>query len=68
MQVLAGPEGLGFADLEAAAAQVERHRVGDVGLQLDGVGPQGFTPTDGTQALVRQLDPEVATWELSAKW
>lgn len=36
---LAGPEGIGIAVLEAGAAHVERHRVGGVGLELDGVGP-----------------------------
>ena len=40
VQVLAGPEGIGIADLEAAAANVERHRVGGIGLQLDRVGPR----------------------------
>ena len=38
VQVLAGPEGIGIADLKAPAAHVERHRVGGVGLQLDRVG------------------------------
>ena len=33
MQLLAGSEGIGVADLEAATAHVERHRVGGVGLQ-----------------------------------
>ena len=40
MQVLTGPERLGIADLEAAAARVEGHRVGGAGLQLDGMRPR----------------------------
>jgi len=39
VEVLASPEGIGIDDLEAAAAHVERYRVGGVGLQLDRVGP-----------------------------
>ena len=38
VQVLASPEGIGIADLEAAATHVERHCIGGVGLQLDRVG------------------------------
>ena len=38
VEVLTSPEGIGIADLEAAAAHVERHRVGGAGLRLDRVG------------------------------
>jgi len=34
---LAGPEGTGIIDLKTATTHVERHRVGGVSLQLDGM-------------------------------
>ena len=38
VQVLAGPEGIGISDFNAAATHVERFRDGGVGLQFDGMG------------------------------
>ena len=54
VELATGPQALGVVDHEAGPAQVQRHGVGRVGLQLDGVRPvRGGGVHDGQRALQR---------------